>query len=323
MRRTARATAHPNIALVKYWGKRELSLNLPAVSSLSVTLDTFETDTTVTWDSGEAQDVLLVNNTAIEGRGLDRVVRFLDLAAGTSDRPRCHVRSTNNFPTAAGLASSSSAFAALALAASQAAGVERDPIALSVLARQGSGSASRSIWGGFVRWDKGTRADGLDSHGVPLAPRDAWDICVVVGLVGKGPKPIGSTAGMVQTQTTCPLYPGWVESAEADVAEAQAALAARDLDRLGEVMEFSTYKMHATMMATRPPIRYWRPQTVAVLEAVEALRAGGISAWCTMDAGPNVKVLCHRSDAERVAAAIEGAGTEAVVLGVGGGARLV
>ena len=322
MSRTARALAHPNIALIKYWGKRHIPLNLPAVSSLSVTLDTFETDTTVTWDHGGATDRIVVNHTLLTGKGAQRVERFLDLVGGT-DRPRCAIESTNNFPTAAGLASSASAFAALALATCAAADQDLDRTRLSILARQGSGSASRSLWGGWVRWDKGERVDGTDSHGIPLAPRDHWDVSVVVALVGSGPKPIGSTAGMVRTQETCALYPGWVDSAEADVREAEAALEARDLDRLGAAMERSTYKMHATMIATWPPIRYWRPQTVAVLEAIESLRQAGVSAWSTMDAGPNVKVLCATEDVPRVVAAIESAGVAARPLGVGGDARLV
>ena len=321
MSRTARALAHPNIALIKYWGKRDVPLNLPAVSSLSVTLDTFETDTRVTVDSGGDTDHVVVNDTLLTDKAADRVSRFLDLLAGT-DRPRCHVESTNNFPTAAGLASSASAFAALALAAGAAFDQDLDRTRLSILARQGSGSACRSLWGGWVCWDKGSKADGTDSHGVPLAPPEYWDVSVVVALVGSGPKPIGSTKGMIRTQETCALYPGWVSSAEADVVEAKQALEARDLDRLGAAMERSTYKMHATMIATWPPIRYWRPQTVAVLEAVETLRQSGVSAWSTMDAGPNVKVLCHRRDVPRVVAAIQETGVTARPLGVGGDARL-
>jgi len=320
MPREARAIAHPNIALIKYWGKRDIPLNLPAVSSLSVTLDTFTTDTHVVWDS--PSDEVIVNDVILTGKAASRVHRFLDLVGGP-DRPKCRVVSHNNFPTAAGLASSASAFSALALATSAAANASLDPIDLSRLARQGSGSASRSIWGGWVRWDKGAEADGRDSHGVPVAARDYWDLSVVVAVVGSGPKPIGSTAGMVRTQQTCPLYPGWVDSAEADVREAEEALHARDLDRLGAAMERSTYKMHATMIATWPPVRYWRPRTLMVLEAIEKLRGQGISAWSTMDAGPNVKVLCGRADVPRVEAAIAETGVEARALGIGEGARLV
>lgn len=322
MSRTARARSHPNIALIKYWGKRDIPLNLPAVSSLSVTLDTFLTDTTVTTHHAGAHDRIVINGTQLADKAAARVSRFLDLVA-SPERPRCVVESHNNFPTAAGLASSASAFSALALATCAAFDQDLDRTRLSLLARQGSGSACRSLWGGWVRWDRGTAPDGSDSHGVPVASREHWDLSVVVAMVGSGPKPIGSTAGMVRTQETCPLYPGWVESAEADVVEGQAALLARDFDRLGAAMERSTYKMHATMIATWPPIRYWRPKTVAVLEAVESLRAAGVPAWSTMDAGPNVKVLCHTEDVPRVVEGIEQTGVQARPLGVGGDAHLV
>jgi diphosphomevalonate decarboxylase len=214
------------------------------------------------------------------------------------------VTSENNFPTAAGLASSSSAFAALALAAAAAAGQPIDRARLSVIARQGSGSACRSLWGGFVEWRMGARADGTDSHGVPVAPADHWDLRLVVAVVSAEKKAVGSTDGMTRTAQTCPLFPGFVSSAPADVDQARSAVLARDLPLLGAAMERSTNKMHATMIATEPTVRYWKPVSVAVLDAVEAMRADGLSCYSTMDAGPNVKVLCATADAERVAATL-------------------
>ena len=312
----ATATAHPNIALIKYWGKRDVPLNLPSTSSLSVTLDTFQTTTTVTW--GVDADALQVNGEQVADQAAARALDFLTLI--DPSRPPCRIVSDNNFPTAAGLASSASAFAALALAGTAAAGQTLSPQAMSVLARRGSGSACRSLWGGWVLWDRGARADGLDSHGTPIAPRDHWDIRVLVAMVSEGKKPIGSTAGMLKTQQTSPLYPGWVSSTEADITQARQALARRDLQALGEAMERSTLKMHATMISAG--IRYWKPTTVAVLESVEALRRAGVGAWYTMDAGPNVKVLCEASDAERVAAAMRPHVGEVAVLGVGGDASV-
>jgi diphosphomevalonate decarboxylase len=312
----ATATAHPNIALIKYWGKRNIPLNLPSTSSLSVTLDTFQTVTTVTW--GTDSDSLTVNGSAVAAPAARRALDFLSLI--DPRRPPCAIVSSNNFPTAAGLASSASAFAALALAGTAAAGQSHTPTALSRLARQGSGSACRSLWGGWVLWDRGEAADGHDSHGTPLAPRDHWDIKVVVAMVSAGRKPIGSTAGMIKTQETSPLYPGWVSSAEADITQARDALARRDLAALGEAMERSTLKMHATMISAG--IRYWKPTTVAVLEAVEALRREGVGAWYTMDAGPNVKVLCESADAQRVVEAVQEHVEQVAVLGVGGDAVL-
>ena len=315
----ATALAHPNIALIKYWGKRDLALNLPAVPSLSVTLDQFCTRTTVTW--GAAADEVWLDGQRVEGKGRQRVLAQLDRL--DAKRPPCAVRSVNNFPTAAGLASSSSGFAALTLAAAAAAGQDLDPTRLSILARQGSGSACRSLWGGWVAWDAGERPDGLDSHGRPVAPRSHWDLRVVVALVSGAKKSVGSTEGMERSRRTSAYYEAWCATAEEDLREGLAALAARDLPRLGAAMERSTYKMHACMQTSVPPIRYWKPRTVEVLEAMEAMRAEGVEAWCTMDAGPNVKVLCTAAHAPAVVARIEALGMEALELGIGGDAHLL
>ena len=315
---TATATAHPNIALVKYWGKRELSLNLPAVSSLSLTLDGFYTRTRVTW--GAETDAVRLDGVDADARTRDRVLRFLDRLS--ADRPPCHVHSTNNFPAAAGLASSSSAFAALALAATRAAGHTHSPAALSALARQGSGSACRSLWGGFVVWHRGERTDGMDSHGIQIARADHWDVSMVVAVVSTARKAVGSTEGMMRSERTSALYPTWVAQAEADVAEGRAAVLDRDLERLGRVMESSTFKMHASMMTADPPLLYWLPGSVACLQTVFALRRSGVSAWATMDAGPQVKVLCASSDAPRVRDALAPHATRVHILGPGGDPRV-
>lgn len=310
------AVAHPNIALIKYWGKRDIALNLPDVPSLSITLDTFTTTTTVTW--GAASDRVIVNGVEQVGSAGHRVLRFLDLV--DADRPPVSVVSENNFPTAAGLASSASGFAALALAATRAAGQERSLPELSVLARRGSGSACRSLWGGWVLWRRGERPDGTDSHGEPIAGADHWDVCVVLALVSSAKKPIGSTEGMLKTKAISPLYPGWVSSAEADIVAGLDAIQRRDLAALGEAMEHSTLKMHATMISAG--VRYWKPETVAVMECIEALRRSGVPAYYTMDAGPNVKVLCERRHAAAVSAALSAIGAQTRTLGVGGDATV-
>jgi diphosphomevalonate decarboxylase len=318
MSRVATATAHPNIALVKYWGKRDLPLNLPAVSSLSLTLDGFHTTTTVTW--GAESDAMTLNGQPAQPKVAAKALRFLDLLDPA--RPPCAITSHNSFPTGAGLASSASGFAALALAGAAAAGQDTDPLRLSRLARQGSGSACRSLWGGFVTWRRGAQADGSDSHGVPVFGPDHWDVVMVVAVVSTAGKAVGSTEGMERSRRTSPLYDTWLAQAEDDVTEGEAAVAARDLDRLGRVMESSTYKMHATMHTSQPPLMYWQPGSVAVLHAVWALRAAGTSAWTTMDAGPQVKVLCHRADAEKVADAVRPHAAAVHILGPGGPARL-
>jgi len=294
---TITAIAHPNIALVKYWGKRDIEFNLPSVSSISMTLSQFCTKTSVEW--GTKEDQFILNGDIQTAGSAQKVFHFLDRI--NLARPPCVVVSQNNFPTAAGLASSSSAFAALALAGTAAAGLSYTKTELSVLARQGSGSASRSIWGGWVRWNKGMQKDGSDSHGIPIAPIDHWEVCMIIAVVSAQKKSTSSTIGMQQSANTSPFYGQWVETAEDDVQNAEKALQARDIHTLGEAMEHSTIKMHATMMTTRPSIRYWKPKSLALIELVESLRTQGFSCYQTMDAGPNVKILCPKEEAHAIA----------------------
>ncbi|MFZ5481787.1 MAG: diphosphomevalonate decarboxylase [Myxococcota bacterium] len=306
------AVAHPNIALCKYWGKRDRALNLPTNSSLSLTLSPFRTRTTVTWDV--ERDEVWLNGARTDDA---KVLRVLDLVR--PGRPPAKVESENDFPTAAGLASSSSGFAALVLAADP----ERPLDELAVLARRGSGSATRSLHGGWVRWDRGERADGLDSRGVPVAPAEHWDVRMVVAIVGGAPKDTSSTDGMVHTQATSPYFGAWAVAAQADVPEAEAAVLARDLERLGRVAERSSLRMHASMFAADPPVIYWRPASMLVMEGVRGLRKAGVSCWATMDAGPNVKVLCEARDADAVAAMLRQVTERVEVLEPGGPARIV
>lgn len=310
--RTATAVAHPNIALVKYWGKRDVARNLPAVPSLSLTLDRFTTTTTV---SPADRDEVVLGGAPAPDDEAGRVLGLLDRLA--PDRPRVRVVSANNFPSAAGLASSASAFAALALAGAAALRRPLDRVALSVLARQGSGSACRSLWGGFVEWRMGERDDGADSHGVPVAPADHWDVRMVVGVVSSAKKAVGSTTGMTRARTS-PYWPAWEATAAADVAEARAAVLARDLERLGAVMERSTFKMHATTSTAASPFLYWQANTVACVQAVWSLRERGVPAWVTMDAGPNVKVLCAPDAADAVSAAMAPYAERTIALAPGG-----
>lgn len=296
------AYAHTNIAVVKYWGKRPGPLNLPAVGSVSLTLKEFGTQTTVVPDAALNQDTFALNGQPQDGLPLQKVSRFLDLVrAHTKDVRRARVESRNDVPTAAGLASSASAFAALATASAHAFGWNASTAQLSSLARQGSGSAARSIEGGFVRLHKGARADGTDCFAEQVLEPAAWDVRLVVVHCAEGPKEVASTDGMNLTMKTSPFFDAWVNTHEVDMEEAVAAIRARNLPKLGDVMEFNTLKMHASGMAARPGVLYWRGVSVEALHAVKILRTRGTGAWFTMDAGPHVKVLCATADAERVA----------------------
>jgi diphosphomevalonate decarboxylase len=315
--------ARTNIALVKYWGKRDPRLNLPAVGSLSLTLAGLATRTELRFDPALAADQLFLDGKLAAGKPLERVSNFLDLVRARAGFPhRAAVRSANNFPTAAGLASSASGFAALALAATRAAGLEDDPRALSQLARVGSGSAARSIFGGFVLLHRGERADGADCFAEHIAD---WDLRLVLGVAGEGPKSTLSTDGMAHTAETSPYFRAWVDAHPADLVDARDAVLRRDLPALGEVAERSCLRMHASALAARPGIVYWSGATVEGFHAVRALRASGTGAWFTNDAGPHVKALCAPADAEQVAAALAAVPgiTRTIVCAPGGPATVI
>jgi diphosphomevalonate decarboxylase len=317
---TARACA--NIALVKYWGKRDAALNLPAAGSLSLSLAALVTETTVAFDPDARADTLALDG--MTAGDLARVGEFLDLVrARAGIATRAHVTTANHFPTASGLASSASGFAALAVAATRAAGLELSPRELSMLARRGSGSAARSIFGGFVRMHAG---DGdADAYAEPIASPLADRVRMVIAIVGGGaPKTHGSRDAMEHCAETSPLYPGWLAQVPRDLAAAEAAIAAGDAAALGAIAEANALAMHATAIAARPAIVYWQPVTLAILAAVRGLRDVGRVAWATMDAGPHVKVLTTAADAELVASALrELAGVTAVTISGAGDAAAV
>ncbi|HLK93447.1 MAG TPA: diphosphomevalonate decarboxylase, partial [Polyangia bacterium] len=255
-----------------------------------------------------------------------RVTAFLDrVRARAGLAARATVTTENSVPTASGLASSASGFAALALAASQAAGLALSPTELSVLARLGSGSAARSIFGGFAEMARGARPDGTDAAAHPLSEGDGWDVRLVVAITAAGEKALGSTAAMRRTAETSPYYDAWVRGVDGDLAAARAAIAGRDLAALGAVAERSALRMHASALAAEPAILYWNGATVAAMARVRALRAAGTPAFFTIDAGPHVKVLCPARDAEEIADALsEVPGVlRTLVAAPGPGARLV
>lgn len=329
-RPAATAVAHPNIALIKYWGKRDEQLFLPRTDSLSMTLDIFPTTTRVRLAPEAEQDAVTLGGLPATGEAQRRIVAFLDLVrerAGLSQR--AVVDTENTVPTGAGLASSASGFAALAVAAAAAYGLTLDATALSRLARRGSGSASRSIFGDFAVWHAGTttgtaaEAD-VSSYAEPV-PAAGLDPALVIAVVNAGPKAISSRAAMRQTVDTSPLYEPWARSSTGDLADMRAALIRGDLEAVGEIAERNALGMHATMLAARPAVRYLSPATLTVLDSVGQLRRDGIAAYATMDAGPNVKVLCRRADAEKVAAVVRGAAPQGAVhiAGPGPGARLL
>lgn len=288
------AHAHPNIALIKYWGKAAGPGNVPAVPSLSITLDTLTTTTSVA--ESAADDIWL------NGRRVDdaKIRACLTDLRGRFDIPPLTVRTDNSFPTAAGLASSASGFAALVTAIDRACGLKLDATERSVLARRASASAARSMFGGFV-----TLA-GPDWHAEPLLEPAEWPLRVVIAITETLPKAISSSAGMRRSAETSPYFPPWVESAPVDFRAAAEAVRARDFAALAELAEHSCLKMHGLMLSTRPGLLYWNAATVACLHCVRSLREDGDAAvFFTVDAGPQVKAVCLPADEPRVREALQ------------------
>lgn len=320
----ATATAQPNIALVKYWGKRDAALNLPAAGSLSITLDALHTHARVRFDDALDADDITLNGEHDEAQSR-KIGAFLDLfRARAGITTRAHVESGNDFPTGAGLASSASGFAALAVASDRALGLNLDARELSVLARRGSGSAARSIFGGFVEMAAGTREDGEDAFATPLLDASAWPLKVVVAITTHEKKAISSRVGMDRTRDTSPFYRGWIATVPGDLAIARDAVQTRDFEKLAHVSEASCMAMHAVMLAARPALIYWNAATLGCIQCIRALHAEGTGVFFTIDAGPQVKAVCLPDHASRVADALLGLDgvEEALLSGLGEGARV-
>jgi diphosphomevalonate decarboxylase len=295
----AQAFAPTNIALCKYWGKRDQELNLPINSSLSVSLAGKGTVTALNVIA-DTQDLVSFNGKPVEP-GLKfsrRIVEFLDLFRGLP-AVRFHVDSSANIPLAAGLASSASGFAALVLALDQLYGWQLSQSELSILARLGSGSACRSLWNGFVEWQVGTQADGMDSRGSRLP--EVWpEFCVGLLLLNTAEKALSSREAMERTKATSALYSLWPAKVSADLPVIKEAIVARDFPLLGKTAESNALTMHAMMLSAWPPISYFLPETIAAMQKIWQLRQDGLPLYFTQDAGPNLKLLFLQKDSDSV-----------------------
>lgn len=302
----AAARAHSNIALIKYWGKRDPLLNLPAVGSISVTLAKLETISRVHFREDLLKDRVFINGREAEIAEADRVSKFLDLVREKAGlRLFADVSSQNNFPTGAGLASSASAFASLSLASSHAAGLKLNCSQLSILARQGSGSAARSIYGGFVEMRVGRKQDGSDSYAVQLKDENYWNLHVLIAITSEKKKNVGSTLGMEHTAKTSPYYREWIRANRQDLKEMRQAIVEKDFTKLGELSEASCLKMHSVALSSMPGIIYWNAATLEGIHTIKELRQQGCEVYFTIDAGPQVKAICLSPAVEKVKNALE------------------
>jgi diphosphomevalonate decarboxylase len=295
------AIAHPNIALIKYWGKRDVARNLPAVGSLSVTLDGLRARTSVGFDADLQHDQVILNGREDVGAAR-RVTACLDrLRREAGIRSGARVISDNDFPTGAGLASSAAGIAALVTAAAAALRLTLPAERLIDIACLGSGSAPRSLYGGLVAMRN--LPDGCITCESVLAP-ESWPVSIIIAVTATEPKAVSSREGMELSRQTSPFYAEWVGGHEADLGAALEHVRQRDFAALGELAEHNCLKMHSVMMTTRPPLLYWTAATLACMHVVQQLRRGGVPVFFTVDAGPQVKALCAPGASEVVRQAL-------------------
>ena len=320
---TATAQSHPNIAFIKYWGNRDNALRIPMNGSISMNLNELYTRTQVGFRSSLSSDELTINQHKVTGPGLERISNLLDLIRSMANiRARAEVVSENNFPSGAGIASSASAFAALALAGSRAAGLSLSEVELSRLARRGSGSAARSIPGGFVEWQAGTTDE--DSYAFSIAPTDHWKLVDCIAVVNAAHKKTGSTEGH-SIAPTSPLQAARVADAPRRLEFCRNAILKRDFDGLAAIVELDSDMMHSVMMTSTPALHYWKSASLEVMNCVRQWRVEGIPVCYTLDAGPNVHVICPETEAQIVEKRLrEIKGVENVLVArAGGPARIM
>ncbi|MGB8646502.1 MAG: diphosphomevalonate decarboxylase [Anaerolineae bacterium] len=321
--RKATAKSYSNIAFIKYWGNRDQALRLPLNDSLSMNLEALTAETTVQFDDLLGEDKISINDMEVADTARNRISAQLDrVRAEAKITAHARVASRLNFPASTGLASSAAGFAALSLAATRAAGLELSEIALSVLARHGSGSACRSIPGGFVEWI--ASMSSATSFARSIAPADYWDLRDVVVIVTDKPKRVGSSEGHL-VATTSPFMGERISRLPGRFHRAKRAILSRDLAALGPDIEAEATELHVIAMTSHPPVYYWSPEMVRVIEAARAWREQGLPVYFTLDAGPNVHLICEGKDAEVVAnnvRSLEGV-QQVIVSGAGGPAHVV
>jgi diphosphomevalonate decarboxylase len=284
---------NPNIALIKYWGKRDESLFLPTKSSISFTLGSslqnFVTTTKISIIENESDKVIL-NNNKVESQKITRFLNLFRKLYQVNDKFK--IESLNSFPTSAGLSSSSSGFAALASGLNNLYNLNLNKKELSILARQGSGSACRSIHNGFVMWHKGNNIDGSDSYAKQIFDKNHWpEFKMYVVVVNKNKKKVSSSLGMQQTMKSCNFYNQWIKYSENKIPEMINAISKKDICKVGEIAETDCLQMHFCMQTTKPSINYWTTKTLEIINKVIELRKQGIPCYFTIDAGPNVKII--------------------------------
>jgi diphosphomevalonate decarboxylase len=292
------AIASPNIAFIKYWGNRDHALRLPANASLSMTLANLRTETTVLFDDDLQSDQIEINGSPASKKASARVSQHLDLVRALAGSPAfASIRSQSNFPSDAGIASSASAFAALTAAASKAAGLELDKKQLSILARRGSGSAARSIFGGFVQLFSGEVNE--DGYAEQLAPAEHWQLVDLIAVINKEHKSTGSSEGHLLAPTS-PIQTVRVQDTDRRLEICKNAIVQKDFRTLSHIVELDSNLMHSVMMTSNPPLLYLEPESISIMKQVTRWREDGLEVCYTVDAGPNIHCICASDDSVEV-----------------------
>jgi diphosphomevalonate decarboxylase len=300
----AKAKAHTNIALVKYWGKKDAELIIPYTDSLSLTLDEFYTTTAVQYDPQLQHDEFVIDGQSVNEKNFIKLTKFMQYIREISGVTAfAKVTSTNHVPISAGLASSASAFAALAAAATKAAGMNLNRTELSRIARRGSGSATRSLFGGLVEWHHGT--DDATSFAEPIQERVDFGLEMTAIMLDTNIKKISSRSGMQSVVKTSPYYPAWIDVVQHDMVAMKQAIRAQDVTRIGQIAELNAMRMHALNLAADPSFTYFNADTLRAMALIHDLRNQGINCYYTLDAGPNVKVIYHKNDRPKILKALQ------------------
>jgi diphosphomevalonate decarboxylase len=318
--------AHPNIALVKYWGKRDEQLNLPAVGSISVTLDELQTKTTIEKLIGKCQDEIIFNDVIADEKEAGKIRKYIDLFREKSnEKIYLKITTSNNFPTSAGLASSASGFAALAKGLSEIFELKLDAKELSRFARLGSSSAARSIFGGYVQLHKGILPSGKDCFAEQILAADDFPLKIIIAITDKTPKKVSSRKGMKESQQTSPYYNAWVESSDNDLLVMKKAIIEKDFFTIAEISIQSCLKMHSVMMTTQPPLIYWNSKTFAIIEQVLKMYNEKFPVFFTIDAGPQVKIFTVEGEEKKIIENLKNLNLidEHFVIGIGKGIETI
>lgn len=295
----AKVFAPTNIALCKYWGKRNQELNLPETSSLSISLDSLGAKTNIKVNK-LAQDNIILNGDLVakDSEFSKKLLAYLNLFRQQKNI-YFDFEIESNIPIAAGLASSACGFASIVKSLNALFNWNLSSTQLSILARLGSGSASRSIYNGFVEWHKGLRDDGMDSFAEPLDIK--WpQLKIGLLMLSKAKKSISSRVAMQQTVETSMLYKAWPSQVTRDLELIKSAIFTKNFELLGKTVENNALAMHATMLAAKPAISYCLPETLVQMQKIWALRDAGLDIYFTQDAGPNLKLLYLERDKEKV-----------------------